>query len=154
MARSHLNRQGFNTLLLTDTRVRTYRGNVKREQVVSLFGNYFFVWFDIMRDPWQRICHTYGVRRLFSADAETPIPVPQHSIDSLRACSTPTPTNDRIHPGCRAKVISGPLTMRNGEETSGIVQWTRNQRAALLLGMMQGEIEVEFDIASLELCDA
>jgi transcription antitermination factor NusG len=151
-ARSQLERQGFETLLITETRTRKLRNGHSKEYLASLFGNYLFVAFDAAYHHWwRRICHTYGVRRLFSSSPEQPIPIPDHTMESLRRCLTKEDQqpDHRIHPGCVARVISGPLTSRT-EQTVGVCKWTRGQRAALLIDMMQGSIEVTFDISNLE----
>lgn len=152
-AQANLTRLGFDVLLLTEQRTRRYRGGVTKQLMAPLFGSYLFVPFDIDDPTWRRIPSAYGVRRILSANAETPIAVPDHTIDSLLSCVVEYDEQTEaaiIHPGCKAKVVKGPLAQTDNE-ISGICQWTHNRRVALLLDMINGAVEVVFDVDSLEL---
>jgi transcription antitermination factor NusG len=146
-----LKRHGWNPLLLTTVNVIKRRNGDRIESIISLFGSYFFIPFDINLDRWKRIIYTYGVKRILSSTPESPTPIPDDVMTSLLA-SRLEPTSDtpvvRIHPNCKARVIKGPLA---GDNTIGIVEWTNKDRVGLLLDAMNGKISVEFHITALEM---
>lgn len=153
-----LQHNGFEPLLITDTvpvRKHGRHGNgiksIAHHETVSLFGSYFFIPLDLETDHWRRVAYTYGVRRILGASPEAPSPIPQGVIESLLASrlqpDEPIPT-PRIHPGCKAKVIAGPLAQ---DAMVGICKWRKQDRVGMLLDIMNGKVLVEFHVNSLEL---
>ncbi len=55
------------------------------ERIEPMFPGYLFVAFDAARDQWRPIVATRGVRRLFSAAPERPLPVPVGIVEELQA---------------------------------------------------------------------
>lgn len=147
-----LARQGYNPLLLTEPSIRTIR-NHRTETIVSLFGSYFFIPFDIDNDNWRPITSTYGVKRILSSTPESPTPIPEGVVENLIQCSQQQPDDPSpivsIEPGCMVRVVTGPMASTD-QPTVGICQWRRGDRAALILDIMQGQREVEFHVASLQ----
>jgi len=152
-AAANLRRNGFEPLLLTELRTTKRKNGVEFEKLVSLFGIYFFIPLDIEVDNWKRVVYTHGVRRIFSSNPETPSPIPDSVIESLIASRNPittTPETPQIHPGCRVRIIQGPLANPN---TEAICQWRDGDRVKLLLSIVQREVMVEFHVSSLELIE-
>jgi transcription antitermination factor NusG len=151
-AKAHITRLGYNTLMPVETKIFKYYG-VEKQQLVPLFGNYVFTQFDTDFPDWRRIWSQPGVRRIFSTAPNTPTPIPDRTITSLQQCTT---TDDDeiqiIKPNCVVRVIAGPLAATEDQlPTTGICSWTRGHKAALLMEIMGGSIEVVFDLDSLEL---
>jgi transcriptional antiterminator RfaH len=95
-ARDEIAQQGFTVHLplFVDYRTRVISEviNGKRQRrteetsaIRPLFPTYLFVQFDRLNDRWRRLHSTRGVRRLFSASADMPIPVPQRVMAELFA---------------------------------------------------------------------
>ena len=135
----HLRRQQFPVFFPTIIKQYARRG----PRAVPLFSRYLFVAFDVHRDPWRVISSTYGVRRLFSADEQTPLSVPEQTIESLMAQVAEGAANahsDPIHHGCAVRIINGALASRQG-----ICQFNEKGRVGLLVMFMNREIEVVFE---------
>jgi len=148
-ANSNLQRMGFVTLMPMVTKLRKLRNGRSMPVEVPLFGPYFFVQFDVTVDRWQSITSAYGVRRLFSASPEIPIPVPRRSIDTLLTC-LPSEAKSAIHPGAIVRVIEGPLAQYN---VAGVCRWTDGERVQLFLDIMGGERIVEFAVTAVALIE-
>lgn len=130
------------------------------ERILPLFPSYIFVRFDPDNDVWYPLCHTVGVKRLFSikpimtAKSKEygyikPIPVPDPFIASLQAQGIIAPVRTvipSIEPGARVKVTSGHFQNREG-----ICSWSTAKRVALLLDVMNGKIEFTFNRDNVEL---
>jgi transcription antitermination factor NusG len=147
---------GIETFVPTEILRRRYYG-VDKQILSPLFGPYIFAYFDPENDLWAPICHTPGVKKLLSTyDVEReliiPTPIPNGLVENLMECTSFEPElHERIiHPGCRVRVINGPFAKIAGQESVGICTWARNRRVALLLEIMQGRVEVQFDISAVE----
>jgi len=90
----------------------------------------------------------------FDVERELIVPtaIPNGMVETLMECTSFEPElNERvIHPGCQVRVITGPFANIKGQQSVGICTWARNRRVALLLDIMQGRVEVQFDISALE----
>lgn len=80
MVGSFLNRDGFETLLL---KIK----NSRRKIMDPLFPGYLFIKLDLNKPDWVRIKYMYGVRKILSY-GDTPIPVPEEIIASIKQQST------------------------------------------------------------------
>lgn len=155
-ARTNIEQLGIETFVPTETIRRKYYG-VERQILSPLFGPYIFAYFDVENDIWSPICHTPGVKKLLSTyDLEreliVPTAIPNGMVENLMECTSFEPElNERvIRPGCQVRVTSGPFANIAGHQSVGICTWARNRRIALLLDIMQGRVEVQFDISAVE----
>ena len=97
-ARDRLAEQAFEVLLPLGARVM---GN--GIFIGPLFGPYLFVRFDVTRPGWKRIGNTRGVKRLFGAEAPTPIR--DDVIEAVRSMPT-----DRLE----GRSLVGPVQRGHG----------------------------------------
>lgn len=133
LAVRHLGFQGFETFL--PKMLRPYRG---ADRMRPMFPSYLFVAFDRASTAWRTIHSTIGVKRLFSADPEHPIPVADEIIDALRNLEAqPDMPVEYVVPGTALKLIDGSL---KGHE--GICTWAERDRIKLLLEIMNRQVEV------------
>lgn len=108
--------QGFETYF---PKIRSERGNA-----VDLFPGYGMVMFDVVKDFWQPINRTYGVRGLLPIGHEHPDSIPtsfvEHvmaHIDEITAPVSPGPLPAYRH-GDKVHVLTGPLAGHTGKFTS------------------------------------
>jgi transcription antitermination factor NusG len=113
--------------------------------------------FDPITDIWYPLCHTFGVKRLFSnyiinKDKSysylKPIPVPDNMIEQLQtqAIQPKNKTVTVIQKGLICKVTSGIF-----EGREGICHWSDNKRTELLMDVMNGKIHISFSTDTVEL---
>lgn len=141
MALEQLTRQKFVTFL-----PRTDRELADgHREVAPLFPGYLFVRFDPATDKWRCITNTFGVRRLLSVDAETPIPVPFGIVEEMIALA--------VVDGVIAHESVLPL-LRNGQEVrvlTGIYQGWRGEvqsvsdRIELLLSIFGHDFRANYE---------
>lgn len=84
----HLARQGFETFLPVEKRVRIVNFH-KVEVSIPLFPRYLFVELDLKIERWRAVCSTYGVHRLLGSGPETPISLPEGTVERWRAYEPP-----------------------------------------------------------------
>jgi transcriptional antiterminator RfaH len=133
-AEKHLVFQGFETCLPMH-RQEYIRAKPRN---LPLFTGYLFVAFDKDVDRWQVIRSTFGIKRLFSTTPETPTPVPLDVMESIITHVAPTAPR-LITAGCRVRILRGSFVSKEG-----ICSWTDEMRIALLLRMVNSEVEVLF----------
>lgn len=146
-------RQGFGTLLPVEVRTRRFRNGITHDYQASVFGAYFFVAFDVGQPSWRRIHSTYGVKRLFSTTPEYPVPLPEHTMQSLLDCTEQPEQKSEVQlikPGLRARVRRGPLAQAS-EEIVGICEIAEGTRITILIEILSGSIHATFDAGDLEL---
>ncbi len=116
-----------------------------------LVSGYLFISFDPLRDPWQRLFHTYGMKRVIISEAEQPLEVPRSALRAFLnskqefvvappqpEASQPAPTPAMaIKRGDALDVVSGPFAGNRG-----VVTLSSKNRIKLLLAIMGGEVEV------------
>lgn len=128
----------------------------KRHQPVarSLFGPYCFVSFDKTDPAWRTIHKTPGVRRVISHDAERPCEVPQAAIqkfiddlgpNGLRPYESGVRSFSKLVPGAAVKITIGPLA-----GLTGVYARPVNERVAVLLSMLGGQVAAVMDRESVE----
>ncbi|UWR35711.1 hypothetical protein K3759_18650 (plasmid) [Sulfitobacter sp. W027] len=110
-ARTHLQRQGFETFSPEILQSRIRQGEPHQERR-PLFPGYLFVSFDPRANGWTAINNTRGVSRLILNDPRRPRPLPGEFMAGLRArCDTSelaTPI-DALEVGDQIRVTSGPF---------------------------------------------
>lgn len=111
-----------------------------------LFPGYGFVKFHAIKDAWQGIRRSPGVRRLFLSPDQFPIPVPVRQMRNLiqrcvmsRIGEHKRPT---LKPGTTVQITSG--VMRG--ERFVISNLPSQSRVSVLMQMLGHEREVDFDI--------
>jgi transcription antitermination factor NusG len=157
LASANIQRQGFETFF--PTFIYTYPR--VGDRLRPLFPNYLFVQFDPDTDHWYPLCHTTGVRRLFSTYPQMqrkqfngylkPTPVSDQLIASLREQVVQVPKQPSIpviEPGTTVRVVSGHF-----EGRQGICSWANNRRVALLLDVLNGKLEISFSRNTVEIVD-
>lgn len=143
IALAHLQFQGF--ICLLPTTLRQYK---RYQREIPLFPGYLFVRFDKLDDHWKKIHCTTGVRRLFSSDPQTPIPVQDDIIRRLEEASSNQTKGvaRRIQVGDRLRVTGGPFT---GQEV--ICTASHSDRVKALLAIMNRQVELTLTNSSVEL---
>lgn len=147
VALAHLQQQNFETFLPEVLTV----DKLKRQRIRPLFPNYLFVAFDVLAMEWRTIPSTIGVRRLFSADVEKPIPLPEGFIEELQAFGRPEqpPQVQTLADGDLVRLLSGPF-----KNLQGLVQLDRRSRVHVLLCMLGQERLVAVEQSSVVKVDA
>ena len=116
-----------------------------------LFPGYGFVRFDVFRDPWKLIRWQPGVRRLFISLAQDPIAVPARIMRGLiNSCLLRRLGNEvrpEIKPGAVIRICSG---LYRGE-TFIVSKLKSSKRVAVLMEILGGQRDVDFDISNLAL---
>jgi transcriptional antiterminator RfaH len=141
-AARELRNQSFMVFLPRLVVEHTKRGTV----MVPLFPKYLFVSFDVVTPRWRSIHSTFGVRRLMSCNAETPLTVPENLMAMLIVNAGPDqvfdfrPAGPRFHVEQRLRVTSGPF-----ENFEGLCTATGPRRVSLLLEFLGGQREVTVD---------
>jgi transcription elongation factor/antiterminator RfaH len=80
---AHLERQALTAFCPLAVRTVRHARRVTRSRA-PLFPGYLFVLLDLARDRWRSVNGTRGVIRLL-AQGDTPVPVPEGVVESLRA---------------------------------------------------------------------
>lgn len=111
--------------------------------IAPLFPRYGFVKFDMLRQRWKAIHSTPGVQKLFSATAETPIPVPSGLVEAIKAGEAERLVIADIVPafiaaGAAIHVTDGPFV-----GADGLCRWAGKDRARVLLSIMGRDITAE-----------
>lgn len=145
IAIENLRNMGFETYLPL-LRVNDKRG-VSR--LVSMFGGYMFVRFDIKADGWGRIWNTRGVRRILCMDEESPSPVREGVVEEMM--------RQTLEKGCVADVsrvfsVGNKLRITDGafKGHEGICAFSSGKRVAILLHLLGGENKVYIDSDHIE----
>lgn len=151
LALANISRQGFETFLPTFIHKYPRIG----ERLRPLFPSYLFVEFDPDSDRWFPLCHTLGVKRLFSSIPDgnyvRPTPIATELIDSLKARVLETPKKTVapvISPGTAVRITKGHF-----EGRTGICSWSNTKRVALLLDVLNGRLEISFSRDTVELLE-
>lgn len=108
-----------------------------------LFPNYVFIMFKLQDPSWRKISNTLGMRKLMSADPETPLPVPMGVVEKLQEVYGDADAADALRPpkvNERGKVLQG--TFRDWE---GLCTLREKQRVVLMLDILGGLRPVAFD---------
>lgn len=156
LAAANVQAQGFQVFLPTFLYSYPRIGDRLR----PLFPSYLFVNFDPDADRWFPLCHTIGVKRLFSTYPQMkhkkqfdgyikPTPISAELIESLQQqvieYPAKQPVTPVIQPGALVKVITGHF-----EGKEGVCSWSNAKRVALLLDVMNGKLEISFSRDSVE----
>lgn len=147
-----LNRKKFVTWIPSETVDKKRMGVIIGQERRALFRSYGFVRLDLSTDNWRPIASTYGVKRLFGATPDKPIPVPEGVIESLQCAvlgiteehdivvvpveETPIPI--LVLEGM-VEVLAGPMIGH-----VGILQSTSASRAQLLMHILGAQVPVTF----------
>lgn len=116
------------------------------ERIAPMFPGYLFVEFDPRVDQWRPIAYTRGVKRLFSAAAERPLPVPRGVVEGLisrtsarRVVDDPGQNRGVVYfaPGASVALVEGPFA---GLE--GVFARSASKRLHVLLEIMGRQVEV------------
>lgn len=155
-----LGRQGFITYLpmFCDRKRAPARRNgraiVLPPPILPLFPGYGFVAFDPAADQWRRIVSTRGIRRLFGAHPERPLPVPrgivegfirQSGPDGYADDDKPLPKLQRLRKGAQVRVMDGAF-----EGFAGICQMSADHRVRVLLEVFGRPTSVEMPRHAVE----
>ena len=121
----------------------------KGVRMKSMFGNYFFVFFDVEKNGWQNIAYTRGVRRLMCMHGEeTPSKLPRGFVDGLKEREKQGEFKLReeipITVGEVVRIMDGPLA-----GTEGICSFSTQKRVGVLLHLLNRETRVYLSKASV-----
>lgn len=146
-AEAHLRNQGFETFYPIEIRtVRHARRQLTKER--AFLPGYLFVRFDPAQERWRAINGTQGIKRLIM-QLERPVPCPRGLVENLLASADENgiiDTSDRLRPGQKVVVRSGPFT-----DVVGTLERLDNAgRARILLDIMAGERAVRIGIRDIE----
>jgi transcription elongation factor/antiterminator RfaH len=145
-AEVQLRQQGFWSFL--PRMIKTVRHARKMHDVKApVFPGYIFVAFDQLRDRWQAVNSTLGVRRLIVAN-DRPVPVPRGLTETfIESCGVDDVMrfDGGLSSGQSVRVIRGAFVDLIGR----IEQIDANGRVRILLDMMGGEVSVVLSRASL-----
>lgn len=139
LARTHLERQGFETFL---PQLLTKRSHARKILATTspLFPRYIFIRLDLGRDRWRSINGTLGMAYLV-ATRDHPCPVPTGFIEDLQrsadgdVISYRTPT---FMPGDAVELRSGPFAGHIGT----LLSVSPNGRIEMLLGLLNGSVRL------------
>lgn len=150
-----LNRQKFSTHVPFETIDKKRLGVVYKQEKRALFRTYGFVQFDISIDPWKKICSTYGVKRLFSADVVTPIPVPEGIVEKLMELPVEEQevVVEPIEPVPIVQYNEGETLIVDGghwQNCVGICSYSDDARITLLMQIMSSEVRVTFKRSNMK----
>ena len=126
------------------------------DRVVSLFPTYLFVRFRRFSDHWARIRELPGVDYILGARPDTPSPMPDLVIETIRSlcspngCVYPPPPVDPdrttpIPPGASVLLADGAMI-----GLTGICTWSDSKRVRLLLEILGRGVSVTVPRASVE----
>jgi transcription antitermination factor NusG len=150
VAREQIFGRGFEVIFPTFLQRRKVRGGGRQWVEASAFGPYLFVRFDQERDAWGSILAARGVRRLFCADGERPVPLPEAVGRDLveRFSSTPLPDIDAVleamEIGMRVSILDGRFAGH-----VGICRRSTQARVSVLLSIFGAKWEVDLDARSV-----
>lgn len=147
-ADENLRRQGYETLLpMHDVRVRDRVTRTMTHIVERPYlPGYLFVRFDRDRDPWGPICHTRGVKRLFTSSGHRPVPVPWDYMARLIA-EAPERRILRADAGRGENLTGEHLRISEGAfaEYEGLCAAGEKERVRVLITLMGREVAVDVD---------
>lgn len=139
--------------------VKRRRGTRNEIAQVAMFPRYLFVRFDVRNDQWRRVAHVQGVRRIFGAGPEQPIPVPTRAIDAMVAAgygvgetedSVWTLDKGRvrlvrkdIRPALIAAGVPVKITRGAFADQTGVCLMSAGNRIRILLDMFGKEVNAE-----------
>ncbi|MFC0242373.1 transcription termination/antitermination NusG family protein [Rhodopseudomonas telluris] len=139
LARTHLERQGFETFL---PQLLAKRSHARKVETIKspMFPRYIFVRLDPSRDRWRSVNGTMGMAHLV-ATRDQPCPVPTGFVEDLQrsadgdVISCPTP---RLMPGDSVGIRSGPFAGHIGT----LLSVGPNGRIEMLLAMLNGSVRL------------
>ncbi|MBL1436674.1 MAG: transcriptional activator RfaH [Rhodobacteraceae bacterium] len=149
LAKSHLQRQGYETFMPMQTRTVRHARKERRVQR-PLFAGYIFISFNPLETQWRAINSTFGVVALVVARRNTPQQVPDGLMRALMArCDPkgnilPLPV---FNPGDKVRVISGPFRDAMAE----VEQASEGERVRLLFELMGRAVVADCAGSELEL---
>lgn len=128
-AKQHLRDQQFKVFLPTE--IVQQKSGPKRK---PLFPGYLFVAFNLDDASWRSIPYTRGVKRLISATAETPTPLPRGCVSELYrrlvAAGHIMTRSENLMPGDRIEVLDGTFAY-----WTGILEASTRDRVTVLLDL-------------------
>jgi transcription antitermination factor NusG len=107
-------------------------------RVEPLFGDYVFVAFDPLVEPWVDLCYVLGVLQLIRRPDGTPQPVPRGFVERLMeagATQVEAEPAGRIPRGTEVRVVAGPLAEAG---LVGTVVLSTTHRVRVLLDQVMG----------------
>ncbi|MCP9626320.1 transcriptional activator RfaH [Rhodopseudomonas palustris] len=139
VARTHLERQGFETFL---PQLLARRSHARKIETIRspMFPRYIFVRLDLSRDRWRSVNGTMGMAYLV-ATRDHPCPVPSGFVEGLQRSadgdliSSPTPV---FMPGDSVGLRSGPFAGHIGK----LLSVGPNGRIEMLLAMLNGSVRL------------
>lgn len=145
LAKRHLEQQGFEVFY-----PEVIEATAKKQQIIRpMFSGYLFVCFDVSVPRWRSIYGTLFVKRVMSASAEEPIPLPWGFVEELQQRTDLHCRLDRrdqandfvitVRENDEAVVAAGPL-----QGQRGICQFSSRERVDLLLQMLGGQRTISF----------
>lgn len=134
--RDRLEDQGFGAFLPLIIAMRAVRPGVQQATAVAAFPGYIFAAFDTRADQWRSIVYTRGVRGVFSATPERPIPIPTGQVAVLIAAGYDRPIIADPRPmlliaGARLRVTEGAFA-----DHDGVCLWDHRKRVGLLMDLL------------------
>lgn len=115
---------------------------------VSMFGNYLFIKFDMLKNGWQNIGYTRGVRRIMCMQDEEPCKVPKGFVEGLKEREEEGKfkllSDEPLKIGESLRILEGPLT---GVE--GVCSFSTNKRVGILLHLLNRETRVYLSNSSV-----
>ncbi|RIJ20478.1 transcriptional activator RfaH [Henriciella barbarensis] len=139
LAVSHLNRQGFETLL--PQLWRSVRRSRKSVNVLKpMFPGYVFVKIDMQRMRWRAIDSTVGVSKLIRF-GEKPAALPEDLIQNLQTSigdDGAVTFDHNLREGDQIRVMSGAFSDWLGR----VIEMADADRVKVLFGMMTRQVEV------------
>lgn len=135
-ARAELNllRQGFRAWF--PVMMRTRRHARKLETIrAPVFPGYLFVELDPDREPWSKINHSFGVRRLLTRESK-PQALPDGFVATLREAldhdGSWAIAAAAVVPGQAVRITSGPFA----EQIAHVIELAPNDRVRVLLDIL------------------
>jgi transcriptional antiterminator RfaH len=143
-ALEHLERQDFQCYLPLRSVERVRRG-AKRDLKEPLFPGYLFIRLSELNDNWQPIHSTRGVVRLVRFK-DYPVPVPEDLVGAIELRLADHYLKiPYLKPGERVSVVEGAFS----DVEAIFVANDGDERAILLINILQREQEVSFPVAGL-----
>lgn len=120
-----------------------------------LFGNYFFVRFDVEQDDWRNdIWHAPHIKRIMAATPESPTPISDEYIQQLLDRLTADHKLDERQPptpNLKDRHISFET---NGYVWDGLCTDSTEKNVEVLMNVMGGERKVTVDRSLVQVSDA
>jgi transcription antitermination factor NusG len=131
-------------------KVWSRRKDRKKKILKSLFPGYLFVHCNLTDENWLNILKTFGVVNLLGYDDQSPSPVPEEQILSIKKVlntEIPVVVHPYLEKGERVIVVDGPL-----KGAIGFFIGVNNQKGRLIIGvdLLNRSIEVEIDCSAVD----